>query len=120
MLSHTIGPRSSDPFYLVTYYINWVTLSWTYNICEIISETGWKKVSNLYIMRYSDLCNRAKMYIGTEKSSMTDKRIITNSFKIIFFLGLVWISSVSATVTLENDAQHRRFGHRILQSPARH
>ena len=25
-------PRSSDPFYIVTYYIKWVTTSWTYGI----------------------------------------------------------------------------------------
>ena len=25
----TVCPRSSDPFYTVTYYIEWVTTSWT-------------------------------------------------------------------------------------------
>ena len=25
----TVSPRSSDPFYIVTYYIKWVTTSWT-------------------------------------------------------------------------------------------
>ena len=28
----TVYPRSSDPFYVVTYYINWVTTSLTYSI----------------------------------------------------------------------------------------
>ena len=28
-LIHTICPRSSDPFYIVTYDIKWVTISWT-------------------------------------------------------------------------------------------
>ena len=27
----TVCPRSSDPFYLVGYYIKWVTTSWTYS-----------------------------------------------------------------------------------------
>ena len=27
----TASPRSSDPFYIVTYYIKWVTTSWTYS-----------------------------------------------------------------------------------------
>ena len=31
---YTVCPRSSDPFYVVTYYINWVTTSWTY--CRIL------------------------------------------------------------------------------------
>ena len=28
-------PGSSDPFYIVTYYIKWVTTSWTYSILTI-------------------------------------------------------------------------------------
>ena len=28
---HTVCPRSSDPFYVVTYYIELVTTSWTYS-----------------------------------------------------------------------------------------
>ena len=28
---HTVGPRSSDPSYIISYYINWVTTSWTYS-----------------------------------------------------------------------------------------
>ena len=27
---HTVCPGSSDPFYIVTYYIKWDTTSWTY------------------------------------------------------------------------------------------
>ena len=29
---YCVSKRSSDPFYLVTYYIKWVTTSWTYSI----------------------------------------------------------------------------------------
>ena len=28
---HTVCPGSSDPFYIVTYNVNWVTTSWTYS-----------------------------------------------------------------------------------------
>ena len=28
---HTVCPRSSAPFYIVTYYIKWGTTSWTYS-----------------------------------------------------------------------------------------
>ena len=28
----TVCPRSSDPFYIVSYYINWVTTSLTHSI----------------------------------------------------------------------------------------
>ena len=30
--TYTICPRSSNPFYIVTYYIKWVTTSWTLSI----------------------------------------------------------------------------------------
>ena len=32
-------PRRSDPFYVVTYYIKWVTTSWTYIDIEIETQT---------------------------------------------------------------------------------
>ena len=28
---YTVCPRSSDPFYIVTYYIKWVTTPWTHS-----------------------------------------------------------------------------------------
>ena len=31
ILTNTVCPRSSDPFYIVSYYIKWVTTSWTYS-----------------------------------------------------------------------------------------
>ena len=33
--SHTLCPRSSDPFYIIISYIKWVTSSWTHNIIKI-------------------------------------------------------------------------------------
>ena len=35
-----ICPRSSDPFYIVTYYMNWVTTSWTHSICILDPDSG--------------------------------------------------------------------------------
>ena len=32
----TVCPRSSDPFNIVTYYIKWVTTSWTYSTLILI------------------------------------------------------------------------------------
>ena len=31
LMLYTICQRSSDPFYLVSYYIKWVTTSWTHS-----------------------------------------------------------------------------------------
>ena len=32
----TMCPRSSDPFYVVTYSIKWVTTTWTYSTIGIV------------------------------------------------------------------------------------
>ena len=36
--SYTVCPGSSDPFYIVTYYIKWVTTSWTYFILTMVLQ----------------------------------------------------------------------------------
>ena len=41
----TICPGSSDPFYIVSYYIKWGTTSWTHSICPRSSDP-------LYIVSY--------------------------------------------------------------------
>ena len=38
-LIHTVCPRSSDPFYIVSYYIIWVTTSWTYS-SSLVDSNG--------------------------------------------------------------------------------
>ena len=35
---NTICPRSSDPFYTVTYYIKYVTISWTHSIYLAVEQ----------------------------------------------------------------------------------
>ena len=40
-LLHTVCPGSSDPFYIVTYYIKWVTTSWTDSI--VSNYINWVK-----------------------------------------------------------------------------
>ena len=34
----TVCPRSNDPFYIVTYYIKWVTTSWTDGILNAVRQ----------------------------------------------------------------------------------
>ena len=34
----TVCPRSSDPFYVVTYYIKWVTTSWIYSTMVLLPD----------------------------------------------------------------------------------
>ena len=44
----TICPRSSDPFHIVTYYMKWVTTSWTYSISKSYfrSRCPWQNVGD--------------------------------------------------------------------------
>ena len=39
----TVCPRSSDPFYIITYYMKWVTTSWTdmLDIYRYIFQESW-------------------------------------------------------------------------------
>ena len=59
----TVCPRSSDPFYVVTYYINWVTTSWkytvvshfisnlNYTVCPGSSDPPEKNIKYIYIRK---------------------------------------------------------------------
>ena len=55
----TVFPGSSDPFHIVSYYIKWVTTSWTYGIMVFIldgnSEIGahwWGDLGCLFCWRH--------------------------------------------------------------------
>ena len=43
-----IYPRSSDPFYIVSYYIKWVTTSWTHSTQELVGVIALSQL-NKYI-----------------------------------------------------------------------
>ena len=75
----TVCPRSSDPFYVVTYYIKWVTTSRTHSMTvtwqtttiiargrEIFIETRTTKKEDCY-QRFSDLTNNQLISIKTSK-----------------------------------------------------
>ena len=48
-LSDTVCPRSSDQFYIVTYYIRWDTTSWTYSIFHNVIDSVYR--SYLLVIR---------------------------------------------------------------------
>ena len=45
--STTVCPESSDPFYMVSYYIRWVTTSWTYSTNSEINGRTENLLKNL-------------------------------------------------------------------------
>ena len=51
--NHTACPRSSDPFYVVTYYIKWVTSSWTHS--KLHHEMGHYFLDTQYLYRANSL-----------------------------------------------------------------
>ena len=50
---HTACPRSLDPFYTVTYYLDWVKTSWTYSIIRPWNRNQVILIINLNIMKNS-------------------------------------------------------------------
>ena len=46
-------PRSSDPIYIVSYYLKWVTTSWTYSMypCDLININIKMTISNRKLFR---------------------------------------------------------------------
>ena len=41
-IEDTVCPKSSDPFYKVSYFIKWVTTSWTHSIWKILISANEK------------------------------------------------------------------------------
>ena len=42
----TVCPRSNDPFYIVSYYIRWLTTSWTDGIVKTMSNNFSNELRN--------------------------------------------------------------------------
>ena len=50
--AHTVCPRSSDPFYIVSYYIKWVSTSWAYRNrfeLKIVLPDKWRIIKQILI-----------------------------------------------------------------------
>ena len=45
-VQYTVCPRSSDPVYIVTYYIEWVNTSWTDGNKKVKIYISWKQVTD--------------------------------------------------------------------------
>ena len=60
----TICPKSSDPFYIVTYYIKWVTTSWTHSMyrfsSSIVLYAGIYILQNTMVLWMADRKNMKK------------------------------------------------------------
>ena len=65
-------PRSSDPFYLVTYYIKWVTTSWTYCIAE---KSNMKKLPNIALKNKKRIDD---VSLQTVKAKLRKKKLLKN------------------------------------------
>ena len=53
--NNNVWPKSSDPFYIVTYYIKWVTTSWTGGTLQVykaISTRGPRDDLLLFILNH--------------------------------------------------------------------
>ena len=46
--TYTVCPRSKDPFYVVTYYIKWITTSWTHSTKAFFDDLKVNKEIKLF------------------------------------------------------------------------
>ena len=44
----TVCPKGSDPFYVVSYYIEWVTTSWTYSMIFYFDKIA-QKIHGIFL-----------------------------------------------------------------------
>ena len=61
---YTLCPRSSDPFYIVSYFIRWVTTYNTFHVlnramgldCALINKSGcmWELISSMILILYGN------------------------------------------------------------------
>ena len=77
----TVCPRSCDPFYIITYYIKWVTTSWTHS-------TYSKEASiHLLMARTNVLCDfKGYFFSFIFKQKFTDKIIKINYVSNVIFI----------------------------------
>ena len=48
IILHTVCPRSIYPYYIVTYYMKWVTFSWTHSIDLFLDALFCKRKQDIY------------------------------------------------------------------------
>ena len=84
--AHTVLPRSSDPFYIVSYHIKWGTTSWTYSMPDISLHA---KLNFTSILNYAntdfDIKRITEMVLHTWTKVLNDIYGIT---KNMFFFSI--------------------------------
>ena len=89
----TVCPRSSDPFNIVPYYINWVTTSWTYSSISAVLQTTFIMMS--FRVRLKKMFHNRKKIFGflcKEKKMVT--RLIVLVIKLFRFSMSVFLNTV--------------------------
>ena len=111
----TVCPRSGDPFYVVTYYIKWVTTSWTDGTIALLQII--LKLDILYAFIYAKCrlvhCQDKSTFLQTHTKPRTssvgaDTRVSTGGLKSVS--GVQKVSNLMAaagTVTVST-------GHSLL------
>jgi len=76
-------PRSSDPFYILSYYIKWVTTSWTHSTLSI-SYSG----NDARFIRAAD---PDPIFLLKSFRILSPDAYIVNESVIICFLGMAYL-----------------------------
>ena len=101
-LCNTLCPRSSDPFYIVSYYIKWVTTSWTHSMRHmppfivIYASVIWAEfvyflsyLQTIYVIRYINKYDKKAMILFNQTLEFIAKDCQVKKFscqRLSFFL----------------------------------
>ena len=108
----TVCPRSSDPFYVVTYYIEWVTTSWTHS--SEYNECTQCTMYILYTYHYQTLRTRTQFispgnwwnFYSYDKNSYDDLYTLKERY-ICHILGI--LKSASCQTMSQNQSYITRY-----------
>ena len=97
-------PRISDPFYIVTYYIKWVTTSWTHSMysfsCRVHVIDAEPFMRNHIIEYRGSGKHKIHHLFGTKRNKMCYVRVLSliyNVFNLIFIESDITMFKISSS-----------------------
>ena len=87
-LVYTVCPKSSDPFYIVSYYIKWVTTSLTHSIYLIICANFWITRSTyppFFMFCPQEDSQVGSLYFVKVRASIVNECFVQMTFEITSF-----------------------------------
>ena len=115
---YTVCPGRSDPFCIVTYYIEWVTTSWTYSISKIIIT-----LSHSLFLYFSFFLSISLFHTLSQSLSLSLSQSLSLSLNLSLIISLSLSQNDNDEDKLDNDdlslfqlkvAKDRKKGDKII------